>query len=641
MSRAGDSHGDHDHGDRTVVAQSHPWPHPSDDPTATKTLRAQYSGEMYRRFRALKGVIREAVVERDVFGISGGGNSPGPGEAAPDLSGAARDYAALQNDPGLNLDPPEPGAYAFPSDRRKVDEFMSWVEEQSDRGVLERRVWEQREVSAAEPWQNVYLRDSYRKGVQHADAAMVGEGVISDAETLDDVFRAPKHADAAGMLFTRAFRELDGVTSAMGQEMSRELTEGLLQGENPRKIARRLNDRVDNVGLHRGRLIARTETIRAHNEAALNRYGDTQERLDGVTNLAEHLTAGDRRVCPICRGLAGKTYTIEDARGRIPVHPNCRCTWVPIRSGKAPRAAGTGPSALPPGDADGGGGAGPSVSRTALHEGIENLGDDADPQDYANVVSQSDAPVSADFAEFDSEQANLAARLVADMDANGELDGLGSRGNYATTNIRSKETPGDSGGAFSYTPDTRQREIRLDPDTFGIVDRDLEDIGSSTRQALASGWRMSVRDGFLAAEEGAIDRHIFIHELGHARHFSSLLGRDDVDVNEWWSRTRNYRLDADERDYLESLSEYAAENPLEAVAETYAARVQGFDVDDRVVAFARSFEGPIPDDESEFLVATEGLDALQGGDLPSFLADEAAATFEAFAAWAEQAGGSS
>lgn len=623
---------------RSVAAnRSSPWPHSSDDPTATKTVRSNYSAEMYRRFRALKGAIREAVVERDVFGISGGRTSTGPGRAAPETGvnsgvgqadrGDSQDYAALQ-DADINIEPPEPGAYAFPSDERKIDEFLSWVDEQVDRGILERGTFERRGTSAAEPWQNLYLRDAYRRGVQHADAAMVGEGIIAEAETLDSVFRAPKHADGVGMLFTRAFRELDGVTEAMAQDMTRELAEGFMAGENPRKIARRLNDRVDNVGLHRGRLIARTETIRAHNEAALNRYEDVQGRIDGVTTLAEHVTAGDTRVCPICAGLAGSTYTLKEARGRIPVHPNCRCTWVPIRSGQAPAATGEVP-ALP----SGGGG----VERTGLHEAIDDIREsDAAPDEkvsrYEDAVTASDASVTADLREFDAEQAELIARLLADLDANGELDGLGGRGRYPKMNVRATSTPGDSGGAFSYTPATKQRELRLDPDVFGKVDDGSADD--------AAGWVRAAENDFLAADPDDVDRHMFVHELGHARHFSSLIGRDDIDVDKWWSRTNSYTFDSTESEAVEDLSEYAGTNPLETVAETYAARVQGFDVPDRVVGIAKSFEGPVPD-EAEFLASNlQGHAALtERADLPSFLADEVAATAEAFGEWVEARGG--
>lgn len=328
---------------------STPWPHSSDDPTATKTLRNRYSAAMYRRFRALKGAVRTGVVERDAFGLRGTRpeDRAGPGDV-PVEAQAARDLAAMQGpaddllDPdrsggagaGINITPPNRGQFDFPSDPRKVREFSSWLDEQVERGVLEVAPGE-RNVSAREAWQNVYVRRAYEKGVNHADSFLVSEGVIAPEQTLDAVFRAPMHADAAGLLYTRAYDELDGVTDAMAQSMRRELTQGLVEGHNPNKIARTLNDRVENIGLHRGRLIARTEVIRAHNEGALNRYASMGDRLDGVTVLAEFSSAQDGDVCPVCAALEGTLMTVREARGRIPVHPNCRCTWLPVRRNEA------------------------------------------------------------------------------------------------------------------------------------------------------------------------------------------------------------------------------------------------------------------------------------------------------------------
>jgi hypothetical protein len=40
-------------------------------------------------------------------------------------------------------------------------------------------------------------------------------------------------------------------------------------------------------------------------------------------------TAGDDRVCKICLAAAEDTYTLDEARGLIPLHPRCRCAWVP------------------------------------------------------------------------------------------------------------------------------------------------------------------------------------------------------------------------------------------------------------------------------------------------------------------------
>lgn len=321
---------EHRHADEVArrLTSQQGFPHGSDDPTGTKRLRERYEGEMYRRFRTLKGVIRDAIVERDVLALRDEGIR-GQRENKRETS--------FQRDADIDISPPERRAYDFPADAKKVDEFMDWLDQQVARGILERRKHQRGasgvgRVAASRSWQNTYIRSAYRKGVEHADQALQREGIVSSSEVAGDAFNAPRHVDAAGLAYTRAYRELEGVTAKMGQEISRELAEGLTNGDNPREIARRLNDRVDAVGIHRGRLIARTETVRAHNEGALNRYEDFKERLDGVTTKVEHVTAGDNRVCPICATLAGRVLKIEDARGRIPVHPSCRCTFIPVSS---------------------------------------------------------------------------------------------------------------------------------------------------------------------------------------------------------------------------------------------------------------------------------------------------------------------
>lgn len=317
-----------------IAANGTPWRSSASDPTATKQIRKRYEGEMYRRFRKLKGAILKTVVELDAFGLKENGGRVRSQVAA--LTERERELMANVpgQDAGIDISPPEasPGAFDFPADEDKIDEFNEWLDTQVDRGILERGKHTGRTTAASRSWQNAYIRSAYERGVEHADEALVEQGVIPPEQTLDDVFRATKHVDGAGILYTRAFSELDAVTQDMARDMTRELTEGFTQGENPRKIARRLNDRVDKVGLHRGRMIARTETIRAHNEAGLNRYEDMGDRLDGVTTVAEHTTAGDNRVCPECQFLNGRRYnSISNARGRIPVHPNCRCTFVPIQ----------------------------------------------------------------------------------------------------------------------------------------------------------------------------------------------------------------------------------------------------------------------------------------------------------------------
>lgn len=44
------------------------------------------------------------------------------------------------------------------------------------------------------------------------------------------------------------------------------------------------------------------------------------------------LTAGDDRVCDVCDDIAADgPYSLDEAQGLIPAHPNCRCAFVPAR----------------------------------------------------------------------------------------------------------------------------------------------------------------------------------------------------------------------------------------------------------------------------------------------------------------------
>jgi len=283
------------------------------DPTQTKTLRNRYSAEVYRRFRALKGVIRKTIVNRDAFGIKSRKTSLQSG----DFTGNAPDDMV----PG--------DGFRFPTDPDKLEAFMEWLDEQEQRGILETTRDVRGVTGASSPWMNTYLRASYKKGLRHADHAAYKLGLVDSKADITQIFNAPRHVETVGMTYTRAYRELDGVTRAMDQAISRELSQGLVSGDNPREIARNLNASVDDIGVTRGRLIARTETIRSFNQAALNRY--EQLGINEVEAKVEFRTAQDSRVCAECQSLGGRTFTTDEAKGIIPVHPACRCTWLPKR----------------------------------------------------------------------------------------------------------------------------------------------------------------------------------------------------------------------------------------------------------------------------------------------------------------------
>jgi SPP1 gp7 family putative phage head morphogenesis protein len=82
---------------------------------------------------------------------------------------------------------------------------------------------------------------------------------------------------------------------------------------------RRAGKTIFKTAQRRATLIARTETLRAHNEGRKVFY-----RQVGITKV-RWLIADDDRTCKICRPLDGKVFGIDEVEGP---HPGCRCTTV-------------------------------------------------------------------------------------------------------------------------------------------------------------------------------------------------------------------------------------------------------------------------------------------------------------------------
>lgn len=263
------------------------------DPTKTLALRSHYERELIRRFRKLQLAIKSAMRE-DKFGLTV--NAPA----------------------------------------KKVQDFMAWLREQEEKGILEITPGASISKAANESWQNIYLRSAYQKGLAGAANRMRGQGVKVADSWVDSAFYRPIHADAAGLIYTKAYSDLDGITRTMDTQISRTLAQGMIEGVGVRAIAKALVERVDKIGITRARVLARTEIIGAHAEATLNGYEEAD--AEGVLIESEFSTAGDEHVCPKCDALEGTTYTIQEARGIIPVHPNCRCAWLPVISNPTRRS---------------------------------------------------------------------------------------------------------------------------------------------------------------------------------------------------------------------------------------------------------------------------------------------------------------
>ncbi len=122
----------------------------------------------------------------------------------------------------------------------------------------------------------------------------------------------------------RALALATGINQTTKLELKRQIQAGIKQGESIAKIARRIRIYFDVNSKYRAKMIARTEVIAAHNEGALTRY-----QGDGVQKT-EFYAALDERTCDECMALHGEIYPVTEAHGLIPVHPQCRCTFLPV-----------------------------------------------------------------------------------------------------------------------------------------------------------------------------------------------------------------------------------------------------------------------------------------------------------------------
>jgi SPP1 gp7 family putative phage head morphogenesis protein len=281
------------------------------DPTNTGMVRQRFEAEVKRRFARLIRAMMEHLAD--------------PETLAAQPMGMLQTQADGSAFGGEVFDPE--GRFLFPRSSDRAAEFMRWLRRQARRDVLSIVEGANVSASAATAWSNVYIDTAYQRGIRQAGANLKRGGAKVEQSWIRDAFNRPVHADRVGLIYSRTFTELYDVTEVMAQRMGEVLARGMAEGKNPITIARELRDRVERIGITRARLIARTEVIAAHAEATLNSY--TEAGIAGVQVEAEWSTAGDERVCPECEGMEGKLFTIDEARGMIPAHPNCRCAFLP------------------------------------------------------------------------------------------------------------------------------------------------------------------------------------------------------------------------------------------------------------------------------------------------------------------------
>ena len=102
-----------------------------------------------------------------------------------------------------------------------------------------------------------------------------------------------------------------------------DIEEMVIGGKSPDKLKKKLIEDYS-IKFHEADRLIRTEASHAYNSAALQSYIDAG--LQEIDFLAES------DCCDLCKPYSKKRYPVEEAPV-IPVHPNCRCTYLPVVPG--------------------------------------------------------------------------------------------------------------------------------------------------------------------------------------------------------------------------------------------------------------------------------------------------------------------
>jgi SPP1 gp7 family putative phage head morphogenesis protein len=222
------------------------------------------------------------------------------------------------------------------SDPEKIKTFQKWLRAQFAKKLRTR---------AQDKLWNQYIQQGFEKGAGRAfDDVRRRERALSGAdkeklafyhgskqEFLRSSFGQPESIEKVKRMAGNSLDYLDGVSKSMSERMTRVLTDAMTEGKGAMATARNLAREVD-IGEARAKLISRTELIRAHAEGSLDALENLGVKEVGVA--VEFSNSRDSVVCPDCAALEGVVLSIDEARGIIPVHPQCRCAWTPANVGE-------------------------------------------------------------------------------------------------------------------------------------------------------------------------------------------------------------------------------------------------------------------------------------------------------------------
>jgi len=163
---------------------------------------------------------------------------------------------------------------------------------------------------------NKNTENAYKGGLRNASRQLKRYGLLIGINPM------PRDIEAMGILKANSLSLVKALGTDAKKDIIRIISEGYMNGWGIPQMSREIRGKVGTMTRYRADMIARTETIRAYNEAARNTY-----KKAGVKKYIWVAAYGER-TCPECADRDGNIYDMDDSPP--PLHPNCRCSISPV-----------------------------------------------------------------------------------------------------------------------------------------------------------------------------------------------------------------------------------------------------------------------------------------------------------------------
>lgn len=289
------------------------------DPTRSITLRKQFMRGLTRAYSLFQRSLVDLVLVEDAFGLK-----------------ATRTHLIAWNiitPVGVTTTISTNKRWKYNTQSEAVEQFDKWVQDKINNSVFSQ--------AEAKRWQ-AYIQKGFAKGTNRAfdDTARSRKAVQDNlrgygfVEGKREQFVRTSLTRATAieklkLLQQRTYSELSGLTDDLKKKLNRTMTDALVRGLTASETAAKLV-KVLKISKQRANAIAHTELVRSHAEGQLEAM--EQLGVQDVGIVVEWSTAANP--CKLCQPLKGIVLKIGEARGMLPRHVFCCCSWVPANLGE-------------------------------------------------------------------------------------------------------------------------------------------------------------------------------------------------------------------------------------------------------------------------------------------------------------------